>query len=96
MALKVENMRNLIYKTAWMIDNKIPVRYEAAMAKLYCARSAFEVADDGLQILGGVGYTMDHRMQRIWRNIRMGRIAAGTDEIMYNIIGPQILKKYQN
>jgi alkylation response protein AidB-like acyl-CoA dehydrogenase len=39
---------------------------------------------------------MDHRMQRLWRNIRMGRIAAGTDEVMYNIIGPQILKKFAN
>lgn len=96
MAIKIENMRNLIYKTAWMMDNNMPVRYEAAMAKLYCARSAFEVCDDGLQILGGVGYTMDHRMQRLWRNVRVGRIAAGTDEIMYNIIGPQILKKYRN
>jgi alkylation response protein AidB-like acyl-CoA dehydrogenase len=55
MALKIENMRNLIYKTAWMMDNKLPVRYEAAMAKLYCATAAFEVCDDGLQILGGVG-----------------------------------------
>jgi alkylation response protein AidB-like acyl-CoA dehydrogenase len=96
MALKVENMRNLIYKTAWMMDNGLPVRYEAAMAKLYCARAGFEVCDDGMQILGGVGYTMDHRMQRLWRNIRVGRLAAGSDEIMYNIIGPQILKKYKS
>lgn len=96
MALKIENMRNLVYKVAWMMDNNLPVRYETAMVKLYIAQSVNEVCDDGLQILGGIGVTMDHRIQRLWRNSRVARIGAGTDEIMYNIIGSQILKKYRN
>ena len=42
---------------------------------------------------GGMGYMMDHRVQRLWRDIRLMRIGGGTDEIMYNIAGPQLLKR---
>jgi len=93
MAVKIENMRNYIYKIAWMMDNDMPVRTEHAMCKLYVARASFEVIDSAMQILGGLGYMMDHRVQRLWRDIRLMRIGAGTDEIMYNIAGPQLLKK---
>jgi len=92
MAIKNENMRNYIYKIAWMMDNDLPVRHEHAMCKLYVARAADEVIDSAMQILGGLGYTMDHRVQRLWRDIRLMRIGGGTDEIMYNIAGPQLLK----
>jgi crotonobetainyl-CoA dehydrogenase len=63
------------------------VRAEHAMCKLYVARASFEVIDSAMQVLGGLGYTMDHRVQRLWRDIRLMRIGGGTDEIMYNIAG---------
>ena len=93
MAIKIENMHNYIYKVAWMMDNGQPVRHEHAMCKLYVARAACEVSDDAMQILGGMGYMADHRVQRLWRDLRLMRIGGGTDEIMYNIAGPQLLKK---
>jgi len=93
MAVMIENMRNYIYKIAWMMDNNLPVRAENAMCKLYVARAAFEVTDMAMQVLGGLGYTMGHRVQRLWRDVRLMRIGGGTDEIMYNIAGPQLLKK---
>lgn len=93
MAVKIENMRNYVYKIAWMMDQGMPVRHEHAMCKLYVAQAACEVIDSAMQILGGLGYTMDHRVQRLWRDIRLMRIGGGTDEIMYNIAGPQLLKK---
>jgi alkylation response protein AidB-like acyl-CoA dehydrogenase len=93
MAVKIENMRNLIYKVAWMMDQNMPVRHEHAMCKLYVAQASFEVCDDAMQILGGLGYMVESRIQRLWRDIRLMRIGGGTDEIMYNIAGPQLLKK---
>ena len=93
MAVHIENMRNYVYKIAWMMDCNMPVRHEHAMMKLYVARASFEVIDMAMQVLGGLGYTMDHRVQRLWRDIRLMRIGGGTDEIMYNIAGPQLLKK---
>ncbi len=94
MALKIENMRNLVYKTAWEKDNGHSTKISSALTKLYCAQSAFEVVDDAMQILGGIGYTTDHRISRIWRDIRAQRIAGGTDQIMIHIAGRAILKEY--
>lgn len=93
MAIKIENMKHYIYKIAWMMDNDLPVRAEHAMCKLYVARASCEVIDSAMQVMGGLGYTMDHRVQRLWRDIRLMRIGGGTDEIMYNIAGPQLLKR---
>ena len=95
MAIKVENMRNYYSKVAWMMDNGIPVRHEHAMAKLYIAQTAFEVTDDAMQVFGGMGYMMAARVQRLWRDVRVMRIGGGTDEIMYNIAGPQLLKNFK-
>ncbi len=93
MAVKIENMRNYIYKIAWMMDCNMPVRHEHAMCKLYVAQASFEVCDDAMQLFGGLGYMAESRVQRLWRDIRLMRIGGGTDEIMYNIAGPQLLKK---
>jgi alkylation response protein AidB-like acyl-CoA dehydrogenase len=95
MALKIENMRNLVYKTAWEKDNGISVQISSALAKYYCAKSAFEVVDDAMQIFGGIGYTNDLRIARLWRDTRAFRIMAGTDEIMVYIAGRAILKKHR-
>ncbi len=95
MAIKIENMRNYYSKMAWRMDNKLPVRHEHAMSKLYIAQAAFEVTDDAMQVLGGMGYMMAARVQRLWRDVRVMRIGGGTDEIMYNIAGPQLLNLYK-
>jgi alkylation response protein AidB-like acyl-CoA dehydrogenase len=94
MAIKLENMRNMVYKTAWQKDNGQSVKISSALTKLYCAQSAFEVIDDAMQILGGIGYTTDHRVSRLWRDIRVQRIPGGTDQIMVHIAGRALLKKY--
>ncbi|HEY3344480.1 MAG TPA: acyl-CoA dehydrogenase family protein [Anaerolineaceae bacterium] len=96
MAITIENMRNFCYKVAWMMDTGLPVRYEHAMCKLYGTQGSFQVLDDAMQIMGGLGYMKAHRVERLWRDVRVMRIGGGTDEIMYNIAGPQILKKYRS
>jgi alkylation response protein AidB-like acyl-CoA dehydrogenase len=96
MHTKIENMRNLLYKCAWEKDNGIPINISAAVAKLYCAQSAFEVVDDAMQVFGGMGYTTDNRVSRLWRDARLNRIGGGTDQIMVHIAGRAILKKIAN
>ncbi|NCB24245.1 MAG: acyl-CoA dehydrogenase [Bacteroidia bacterium] len=93
MRIKIENMRNMIYKAAWEKDNGMPINVSASICKLYCAQSGFEVADDAMQILGGIGYTEDHRVSRLWRDARMHRIGGGTDQIMIHITGRALLKE---
>ncbi|MFI4991277.1 MAG: acyl-CoA dehydrogenase family protein [Solirubrobacterales bacterium] len=87
MATKIESARQLVYVTAWRFANgEYPVR-EISMAKLHAARVACEVADECIQIHGGAGYMKEYNIERVWRDMRLNRIGAGTDEIMLEVIG---------
>ena len=87
MATKIETARQLVYTTAWRFHNgEYPVR-EITMAKLHAARIAVEVADECIQIHGGNGYMKEYGIERTWRDLRLNRIGAGTDEIMLDVIG---------
>src|SRR4030088_174341 len=87
MATKIETARQMVYTTAWRSQNgEYPVR-EISMAKLYASRIAVEVADDCIQIHGGAGYMKEYGIERSWRDLRLNRIGAGTDEIMLEVIG---------
>ncbi|HEX8085904.1 MAG TPA: acyl-CoA dehydrogenase family protein, partial [Solirubrobacteraceae bacterium] len=87
MATKIETARQMVYTTAWRFQNgEYPVR-EISMAKLYASRIAVEVADECIQIHGGAGYMKEYGVERVWRDMRLNRIGAGTDEIMLDVIG---------
>ncbi|ADB50018.1 acyl-CoA dehydrogenase family protein [Conexibacter woesei] len=87
MATKIESARQMVYTTAWRFNNgEYPVR-EISMAKLHAARIAVEVADECIQIHGGAGYMKEYGIERVWRDMRLNRIGAGTDEIMLDVIG---------
>jgi alkylation response protein AidB-like acyl-CoA dehydrogenase len=87
MATKIESARQMVYVTAWRFNNgEYPVR-EISMAKLHASRIAVEVADECIQIHGGAGYMREYGVERVWRDMRLNRIGAGTDEIMLDVIG---------
>jgi alkylation response protein AidB-like acyl-CoA dehydrogenase len=87
MATKIEAGRQLTYMTAWRFANgEYPVR-EISMAKLFTAQMACEVTDECLQIHGGAGYMKEYGIERAWRDMRLNRIGAGSDEIMLDVIG---------
>ncbi|MDM8086096.1 acyl-CoA dehydrogenase family protein [Cellulomonas cellasea] len=94
MAIKLENIRNFVYKTAWMVDQDLPLKSQGALCKRYSAMAAFEVADEAMQIFGGVGVTVGTRVSRLWRDLRGHRFGGGTDEIMVHIAGRQIVKDH--
>jgi alkylation response protein AidB-like acyl-CoA dehydrogenase len=87
MATAIESARQMVYTTAWRHHNgEYPVR-EISMAKLHASRVAVEVADECIQIHGGAGYMKEYGVERVWRDMRLNRIGAGTDEIMLDVIG---------
>jgi alkylation response protein AidB-like acyl-CoA dehydrogenase len=87
MATKLEAARQLVYSTAWRFANgDYPVR-EISMTKLFTSRIACEVVDECLQIHGGAGYMKEYGIERAWRDMRLNRIGAGTDEVMLDVIG---------
>jgi alkylation response protein AidB-like acyl-CoA dehydrogenase len=62
------------------------VGHESAALKLFCAQMAGEVVDETIQFLGGRGYTSNYPLERVWRDVRLARIGAGTDEIMRELV----------
>jgi alkylation response protein AidB-like acyl-CoA dehydrogenase len=87
MATKIESARQMTYITAWRFNNgEYPVR-EISMSKLHASRVLCEVADECIQIHGGAGYMREYGVERVWRDARLNRIGAGTDEIMLDVIG---------
>jgi len=63
---------------------------EVTMAKLLTQRAAVEVADESLQIHGGYGYMREYGVERALRDLRLGPIGGGTDEVMKEILGRQL------
>ena len=86
MGTKIAAVQAFVYQTAqqWAAG-EYPVR-EISQTKLLATQVAVEVADDAIQILGGHGYMQEFPVERAWRNARLARIGAGTDEIMKEII----------
>src|SRR5437868_5392305 len=86
MGTKVAAIQSFVYQTAKQWDEgEYPVR-EISQAKLLATQVACEVADEAIQILGGHGYMREFPVERAWRDARLARIGAGTDEIMKEII----------
>ena len=86
MGTKVAAIQAFVYQTAKQWDQgEYPVR-EISQAKLLATQVACEVADEAIQILGGHGYMSEFPVERAWRDARLARIGAGTDEIMKEII----------
>ena len=95
MALKIENARNTLYNACWLKDNHQPFAQQAAMAKLYAAEIAREVADEAVQILGGAGLFKNREwpIERFYRDQRLLQIGEGTSEILRMVISRNILKE---
>ena len=95
MRIKIENMQNLLYKTAWKKMQGESIMIDSSLVKRDTGKAAFEVIDDAMQIMGGIGYTDDCRISRLWRDQRVYRIMAGPEEIMVHTAGRAIVKEAQ-
>jgi len=93
MATKVDAARLLTYRAAYLMDNEQPFTKAAAMAKLYSTEAASEVGTKAVQILGGVGYMTDSRVQMYWRAAKLTEIYEGTSEIQRLVIAREILRE---
>ncbi|RDI14895.1 acyl-CoA dehydrogenase family protein [Comamonas sp. AG1104] len=84
---EVEALRALTYRAAQMYMAGHDALQLASMAKLKSGRLTREVADTCLQFWGGMGFTWDNRVSRLYRDGRLGSIGGGADEVMLGIIG---------
>ena len=83
---EVEALRALIYQACENFALGKDMTYLASMAKLKSGRLAREVSDTCLQYWGGMGFTWENPVSKIYRDSRVSSIAGGTDEIMLQII----------
>lgn len=95
MALDIEMLRSMVYRVAWMTDEKMNVIKEAAMVKLLGSEVYNRVADKAVQIHGGMGYMQEYPVERFYRDARITKIYEGTSEIQKNIIAAQLRKEYE-
>jgi acyl-CoA dehydrogenase len=89
-ATELEAARALIYDTAWrLMHDEYPVA-EISMAKKYAAQMLNRLVDTCLQVHGGAGYLDEVPVSRAFRDARLQRIGAGTDEIMNEVIAKRL------
>jgi alkylation response protein AidB-like acyl-CoA dehydrogenase len=90
MAVAIELARTYTYRGAWMIDQGLPIRREAAIAKVYSSGMAVRAGLDAIQIHGGYGYMKELPVERYFRDAKIWEIGLGTPEIQKLIIAREL------
>jgi alkylation response protein AidB-like acyl-CoA dehydrogenase len=93
MATKIELARLMTYKAAWNYDQGRIDPKLTSMAKMFAARTAVEVCDEAIQLLGGYGYMAEYEVERFYRDAKITEIYEGTKEIQKNTIASGLLGK---
>ena len=91
MATKIEAARLLTFRAAELKNMGKSVNKESAMAKLFASEVAVDVANEGVQIFGGYGYTKDYPAEKFYRDAKLCTIGEGTSEIQKMVISRSIL-----
>ena len=92
MATEIEAAALLTYQAADMKNRGLNVNKESAMAKLYASEVSVRVANEGVQIFGGYGFTKDYPAEKYYRDAKLCTIGEGTSEIQKLVISRAILK----
>jgi alkylation response protein AidB-like acyl-CoA dehydrogenase len=91
MAVDVEATRLMVYNAARLHDAGRPFLTEAAMCKYFASQVAERAASRAIEVLGGVGFTKDYPVEKLYRDAKIGRIYEGTSNIQKMTIAKQIL-----
>jgi alkylation response protein AidB-like acyl-CoA dehydrogenase len=90
MATLLDAARLMVWRAATLKDAGKPCLKEASMAKMFASEAAEKIASDAIQIHGGVGYTSDFPVERIYRDVRVCQIYEGANDIQRLVIGRSI------
>jgi acyl-CoA dehydrogenase len=92
-ATEIFAMESLVYRTAWMCDQHEPFARESAMVKLFCSEALDRIVDRAVQIHGGMGYSSEFTVEKLYRDARVTRIYEGTSEIQRMVIARDVLRR---
>ncbi len=91
MYTRIETSKLIVYRSAWLKDNKKPYAAESAMSKLYASETAAYVTKEAIQIHGGYGYVTEYEVERMYRDAKITEIYEGTSEVQRLIISRALL-----
>jgi butyryl-CoA dehydrogenase/short/branched chain acyl-CoA dehydrogenase len=91
MATQIEAGRLMVYNAARLRDAGLPFVTQAAMAKYFCSTIAEDAASKAIEVLGGVGFTKDYPVEKLYRDAKIGRIYEGTSNMQRVTIAKALL-----
>jgi alkylation response protein AidB-like acyl-CoA dehydrogenase len=91
MATQVEAARLMVYNAARLRDAGQPFITQAAMAKYFCSTIAEEAASKAIEVLGGIGFTKDYPVEKLYRDAKIGSIYEGTTNMQRVTIAKALL-----
>jgi len=92
MASRIEASRWLVYRTAFLRDQGLSIRYESSLAKLFASRIAVEVTSMAMQVHGSYGTIKAMPVERLYRDAKMTEIYVGISEIQRSIIATNLIQ----
>jgi hypothetical protein len=90
-AAQLDAAELMCMKAAWLFDNGRPCGREANSAKLLAAEAGFNACDAALQTFGGFGYAKEFYVERLWREIRLYKIAPVSQQMALNYLAEHVL-----
>src|SRR4051812_38702937 len=93
MKMKLDAAQLLLYRAAANADRGLPSPEETAIAKAYCNQAGFDVANEALQVMGGMGYSREGLVEYCLRRCRGWMIAGGSIEILKNRIAEHVFDR---
>jgi len=88
---RLEAAELMVLKAAWLFDNGQPCGAEANMAKLLAADAACDAVDHAVQTHGGFGYAQEFDVERLYREIRLYKIAPVSQQMVLNYLSEHVL-----
>ena len=88
---ELDAAEGMCLKAAWLFDNGRPCGKEANAAKLLSAEAGFNACDAALQTFGGFGYAKEFYVERLWREIRLYKIAPISQQMALNYLSEHVL-----
>lgn len=91
MYARIETSKLMVYKAAWLKDNKKSYTMESALCKMLASETATYVTKEAMQIFGGYGFICDYEIERMYRDAKITEIYEGTNEIQRVVISKLLL-----
>ena len=92
MKIDYDIARLLMYKAAWMKDNRIPAPIEATEYKIFIGQANMRSATEAIQIFGGYGLLKEFKVERSLRDAKLSQIGAGSEQMLYEVITRALTK----